>query len=350
MALIPLRTAGEDSWQQQLRDAIRTPHALAEALHLEVSQLGFSARANQEFALKVPRAFVSRMTPGDVNDPLLRQVLANVAEDIPHPDYGDDPLGETGAANPVPGIIHKYRGRLLLTVASGCAVNCRYCFRRHFPYDENQLSRGEWQRALDYIAADSSIEEVILSGGDPLLARDDYLAGLVDALSGIAHVTTLRIHTRLPIVIPERVTPGLLGGICRSELATVMVLHSNHANEIDARVAAALERLRGGGVTLLNQAVLLAGVNDSVDALVSLSRALFRAGVLPYYLHLLDRVRGAAHFAVDEARAQSLVGEMALRCPGYLVPRLMRESPGEGSKRERLPHYPDAPQPDQTAP
>ncbi|WP_420867047.1 EF-P beta-lysylation protein EpmB [Chromatocurvus halotolerans] len=338
--MIPLQTKADDSWQQQLRDAIRSPAELAAALGLEPSRLGFSAQADDDFAMKVPRAFVGRMQPGDADDPLLRQVLAGSAENAPHPGYSDDPVGETGAANPVPGIIHKYHGRLLMTVASGCAVNCRYCFRRHFPYGENQLSRREWQDAIAYIRADTSITEVILSGGDPLVARDDTLSALMDALAAVPHVTTLRIHTRLPVVIPDRVTPGLLRAICRPGIATVMVLHSNHPNEVDTTVAAAAGRLREAGVTLLNQSVLLTGVNDSADTLSRLSSALFGAGVLPYYVHLLDRVRGAAHFAVDETRARELVGELAVRCPGYFVPRLVRESSGEGSKRELTPRYP----------
>lgn len=340
MALIPLRAQAAGSWQQQLRDAIRTPRALADALGLETSRLGFSPQADRDFAMKVPRAFVSRMTRGDVNDPLLRQVLAGVAEELPHADYSNDPVGETGTANPVPGIIHKYSGRLLMTVTSGCAINCRYCFRRHFPYADNQLSRNQWQEALAYVRADTSIGEVILSGGDPLLARDDYLSDLVDALASIPHVHTLRVHTRLPVVIPDRVTTGLLEAICRSGLHTVMVLHSNHSNEIDEDVASAAARLRAAGITLLNQTVLLAGVNDCATALAQLSRSLFHAGILPYYLHLLDRVQGAAHFAVDEERARTLTGELAVQCPGYLVPKLVRESAGQGSKRELAPLYP----------
>ncbi|MFN2329655.1 MAG: EF-P beta-lysylation protein EpmB [Chromatocurvus sp.] len=340
MTSIPLRAEASRSWQQQLRDAIRTPRELARALHLEPSQLGFSAQADGDFAMKVPRRFVDRMQRGNVNDPLLRQVLAGASETALHPEYSDDPVGETGAANPVPGIIHKYHGRLLMTVASGCAVNCRYCFRRHFPYAENQLSRSEWQDAVDYIEADASIAEVILSGGDPLVTRDDYLSGLVDALSTVPHVTTLRIHTRLPVVIPDRVTPGLLEAICRPGLSTIVVLHSNHPNEIDATVAAAAARLRAANITLLNQSVLLAGVNDCAETLAELSRSLFNAGIMPYYLHLLDRVRGAAHFAVDETRARKLAGELAVQCPGYLVPRLVRETSGEGSKRGLTPRYP----------
>ncbi len=340
MTQIALRNHLADSWQRQLRDTIQSPGELAAALGLDVLQLGFSRRADSEFAMKVPRAFVARMTPGDAEDPLLRQVLAGALEEVPQPGYGDDPVGETGTANPVPGIVHKYHGRLLMTVASGCAVNCRYCFRRHFPYADNQLSRRERQAAIDYITADGSITEVILSGGDPLVARDDYLSELVDAVAGIPHVDTLRIHTRLPIVIPDRVTRELLTAICRPDIATVMVLHSNHPKELDAGVAAATARLRAAGITLLNQAVLLAGVNDCAETLARLSRSLFEAGVLPYYLHLLDRVRGAAHFAVSEERARQLVGEVAVRCPGYLVPRLVRETAGQGSKRELAPIYP----------
>jgi EF-P beta-lysylation protein EpmB len=340
MGHLPLRAVESDDWQVQLREAFRSAEALARHLALDPVALGLSAGAAGEFPVLVPRAFAARMTAGDADDPLLRQVLAVTAEDQSPPDYSEDPVGETGDANPVPGVIHKYRGRLLLTLAGACAVNCRYCFRRHFPYADNRLGREQWQAAVDYIAADSSIHEVILSGGDPLLQRDDALGQLVDALAELPQLTTLRIHTRLPIVIPDRVTEGLLAAIRRPGLHTVMVLHSNHPREIDAAVQRAAGRLREHNVLLLNQAVLLAGVNDAVDTLALLGHRLFDAGILPYYLHQLDRVRGAAHFAVDDARAQALVGELALRVPGYLLPRLVRERAGALSKRELAPDYP----------
>ena len=317
-----------DDWQSQLRSVISSAGELLEQLGLQPEDVGYSAAACADFALKVPQAFVRRMRPGDPRDPLLLQVLARSQELTETAGYGPDPLGEIGAANPVRGIIHKYHGRVLLIVSGGCAINCRYCFRRHFPYTENQNSRREWREALDYIRRDKDISEVILSGGDPLLASDDHLGELVTQIDAIGHVRRLRIHTRLPVVIPDRVTTGLVEAITGRNLQTVAVIHSNHANEIDTAVDAALARLSGSGITLLNQSVLLAGVNDDAAALTALSERLFAAGVLPYYLHLLDRVQGAAHFDVPEARARELLAGITATLPGYLVPKLVREVAG----------------------
>ena len=317
-----------DDWQSQLRSVISSAGELLEQLGLQPEDVGYSAAACADFALKVPQAFVRRMRPGDPRDPLLLQVLARSQELTETAGYGPDPLGEIGAANPVRGIIHKYHGRVLLIVSGGCAINCRYCFRRHFPYTENQNSRREWREALDYIRRDKDISEVILSGGDPLLASDDHLGELVTQIDAIGHVRRLRIHTRLPVVIPDRVTTGLVEAITGRNLQTVAVIHSNHANEIDTAVDAALARLSGSGITLLNQSVLLAGVNDNAAALTALSERLFAAGVLPYYLHLLDRVQGAAHFDVPEARARELLAGITATLPGYLVPKLVREVAG----------------------
>jgi EF-P beta-lysylation protein EpmB len=315
-----------------LRNVINSAGQLLELLGLQPEDVGYSAAACDDFALKVPLAFARKMRAGDPRDPLLLQVLASSEELTEAAGYGPDPLREIGAANPARGIIHKYHGRLLLIVSGGCAINCRYCFRRHFPYAENQNSRREWREALGYIRRDKDISEVILSGGDPLLASDDYLDELVTQIAGIDHVRRLRIHTRLPVVIPDRVTPGLVEAITRQNLQTVTVIHSNHANEIDTSVNAALARLSASGITLLNQSVLLAGVNDNVPALTALSERLFAAGVLPYYLHLLDRVQGAAHFDVPEARARELLAGITAALPGYLVPKLVREVAGAASK------------------
>lgn len=301
-------------------------------LGLSRAQVGASEEACIDFPLKVPLAFARKMQAGNPKDPLLLQVLGSRSELLEAPGYSSDPVGETGEANPCSGIIHKYRGRVLLIVSSGCAINCRYCFRRDFPYAENQNSRREWRDALRYIAGDPDISEVILSGGDPLLANDAYLQDLVGQITAIPHVRRLRIHTRLPVVIPARITPGLIDAICPESLETVLVIHSNHANEVDASVESALGMLRARGVTLLNQTVLLAGINDSPEALVKLSERLFTAGVLPYYLHLLDKVRGAAHFDVPERAARRLLGEISAQLPGYLVPRLVREVAGARSK------------------
>ena len=325
-------TSDSQSWQAQLREVVTDPAELLTLLQLTPADLGLARQACEGFALRVPRAFVGRMHPGDPDDPLLRQVLASAEELLLTPGYSKDPLAETGAANARPGIIHKYHGRALLLVTGSCAVNCRYCFRRHFPYEENRNSREQWREALTYIAKDPSITEVILSGGDPLVATDRFLLELCEGIAGIAHVETLRIHTRLPIVLPARVTAGLRNAIASTRLRLVVVVHCNHPNEIDTEVTNALVDLRNWGATMLNQAVLLDRINDSVQTQVELSEALHRAGVLPYYLHLLDPVQGAQHFDVDETTGIQIVRDMTARLPGYLVPKLVREVPGEAAK------------------
>ena len=319
-------------WQSQLRDAIGSAQQLLDMLGLSADQVGVSEQASRDFPLKVPMAFARRMRVADPEDPLLRQVLASTEETRQVPGYLRDPVGETGSANPEQGIIHKYHGRVLLLVTGACAINCRYCFRRHFPYEENQNSRLQWRETLDYIGRDRSIEEVILSGGDPLVANDRLLQELCTRIASFPHVRRLRIHSRLPIVLPDRVTPGLLDAIAQPRLQTVMVVHSNHANEIDSSVSDAVTAMRERDITVLNQAVLLRGVNDNTPALVALSERLFAAGILPYYLHLLDKVAGAAHFDLPEARARQLMAQVAARLPGYLVPRLVREEAGASSK------------------
>jgi EF-P beta-lysylation protein EpmB len=294
---------------------------------------GLVTVAQREFPLRVPRSFVARMRRGDPRDPLLLQVLPTAAEMAPAPGFSEDPLAEA-SASPVPGLLHKYRGRVLLVATGACAVHCRYCFRRHFPYAEHRPWGEGWRPALDHVAADPTVEEVILSGGDPLAVADDKLAWLAAAAAAIPHLRRLRVHTRLPIVVPERVDAGLLGwlGDGASRLRKVVVVHANHPREVDGEVLAALGRLRAAGVTVLNQAVLLRGVNDRVSVLRRLSETLFNAGVMPYYLHLVDRVRGAAHFEVDEATARDLLGGLTRELPGYLVPRLVRELPGVAAK------------------
>ncbi|TNF06456.1 MAG: EF-P beta-lysylation protein EpmB, partial [Gammaproteobacteria bacterium] len=280
-----------------------------------------------DFPLRVPMAYLHKIEKGNPHDPLLRQVLPLGTELLATPGYNNDPLEELNA-NPVPGLVHKYHGRVLLIVSPNCAVNCRYCFRRHFPYGDNKPGRSEWQQALDYIAADPSISEVIFSGGDPLAASDRQLEWLTSQLHEIDHVKRLRIHTRLPVVIPDRITDHLLQWLGDTRLFTSLVIHSNHANELDKNVRNALARLRSTGTTLLNQTVLLAGINDASEILARLSERLFEGGVLPYYLHQLDHIAGAAHFAVPDERARSLHQELLAILPGYLVPRLVRELPG----------------------
>ena len=318
-------------WQEQLAGAITSPEQLLTMLQLSPELLSPALKACQEFPLRVPHTYINRMELGNPNDPLLRQVLP-VGEECEHIEgFGLDPLAEQ-YQNPTDGVIHKYHGRLLLIVGGACAVNCRFCFRRHFPYQDNRLDRDSWNSAMEYIRSDTSIKEVILSGGDPLATSDRRLEKIAAELNHIDHVETLRIHSRLPVVIPDRVTDDLINWFARQRLQPVMVIHANHANEIDNSVREAMFRLKQAGVTLLNQAVLLKGINDSASALIQLGEALFKAGVLPYYLHLLDPVHGAAHFDIPEIKATRLLKEVMANCPGYLVPKLVREIPGRPGK------------------
>jgi L-lysine 2,3-aminomutase len=271
------------------------------------------------------------MRPGDVEDPLLRQVLPLGDEMEPRAGFTADPLAES-TCGPVPGVLHKYQGRALLVTTGACAIHCRYCFRRHFAYDALPRGRRWWDQALDYLRDDAGIAEVLLSGGDPLTLPDAQLAALAADLATVPHLRRLRVHTRLPVVLPSRVDGQLLTWLTASRLAPVVVIHANHPAEISPAVSAACSRLREAGITVLNQSVLLAGVNDRVEVLQELSEALFAGGVLPYYLHLLDRVAGAGHFLVSDERALELHAALATRLPGYLVPRLVREEPGKAGK------------------
>lgn len=318
-------------WQQLLAQAVSDPAELVALLGLDRSLLPAARAAAGTFPLRVPRGFVARMRPGDPADPLLRQVLPLGEELAQVPGYSDDPVGDLRARRG-PGVLQKYQGRVLLTATGACGVHCRYCFRRHFPYAEENPRRAHWEAALDAVRADPSIREVILSGGDPLSLSDASLAEIAAALEAIPHIGRLRIHTRQPVVLPERVDDRLLAWLTASRLQKVVVIHANHAREIDTHVHDAMKRLADTGASLLNQSVLLKGVNDSPEALAGLSEALFAAGVLPYYLHLLDKVRGAAHFDVPETRARQLMAALRARLPGYLVPRLVREDPGAPSK------------------
>ncbi|MGH8482143.1 MAG: EF-P beta-lysylation protein EpmB, partial [Nevskiaceae bacterium] len=309
------------AWQQELARAFSQPAELLAWLELPPDTPALPAR---DFPLRVPRGFAARMGKGDPRDPLLLQVWARPQEADEVPGFGDDAVGDLARLKPG-GIIHKYAGRALVVATGACAVHCRFCFRRHFPYGDVLASRDHFRDTLRELAADRSIVEVILSGGDPLSLPDEKLAPFAEALEFLPHVRRLRLHTRQPIVLPERVDDALLAWLGRGRLQKVVVVHTNHANELDAAVEAALRRLARAGATLLNQSVLLRGVNDSVEALLRLSERLFACGVLPYYLHMLDRVRGAAHFDVPEAEARELARELAARLPGYLVPRLVRE-------------------------
>ncbi|MCJ8170264.1 EF-P beta-lysylation protein EpmB [Atopomonas sediminilitoris] len=331
--MIPIATRAIEphTWQQQLSDAVTDPAELLHLLELEPHWLAPAERAAKLFALRVPRGFIARMQRGNPHDPLLRQVLPLAEEHISTEGFSTDPLAEA-ASNPSAGVIHKYHGRVLLIAAGACAINCRYCFRRHFPYADNRLSQNDWQAALDYITARPDIHEVILSGGDPLVNSDARLDLLISALEAIPHVHTLRIHSRLAIVLPARITSSLCARLSRSRLRCVLVSHANHPQEIDASVALAFEALRRAGVTLLNQSVLLRGINDDAEILIELNLRLFNHGVLPYYLFQLDKVQGAAHFLVSDQDAAALMRTLQRRLPGYLVPRLSREQAGQPSK------------------
>ncbi len=318
-------------WQHALREAFSRPADLLAYLDIDPTLPALDFERLRDFPLRVPRGFAQRMAKNDPRDPLFLQVWPSAREGDAAAGFGIDAVGDLHKLRGG-GLIHKYHGRVLVIATGACAVHCRYCFRRHFPYGDQLAARDHWREALETIAADASLSEVILSGGDPLSLADDKLAAFATALEAIPHVQRLRLHTRQPIVLPERVDDRLLAWLGRGRLKTVVVLHANHANELDDSVHQALRPLRDAGIVLLNQAVLLRGVNDALNAQIALSERLLDCGVLPYYLHLLDRVQGAAHFEVEADRATTLMREMTARLPGYLMPRLVREEPGAPSK------------------
>lgn len=322
-------------WQELLADAITNPDELLALLNLPRSLLEPARIAAVQFKLRVPSGFVAKMSPGERDDPLLLQVLPLAEELLPADGYSTDPLAEIDAMV-VPGLLHKYHGRILLTVTGACAIHCRYCFRRHYPYAEASPVRENLPRTLRYLHQHSEINEVILSGGDPLNLSDQRLSDLVKQLESVPHITRLRIHSRLPVVLPERIDDELLKWISATRLKVVLVIHANHPNEIDAALTQAMHKLHSVGVTLLNQSVLLRKVNDDAKVLTELSQRLFDAEVLPYYLHQLDSVQGAAHFAISDKTATRLIDEVRTRLPGYLVPRLVRESPHQAAKTPLL--------------
>lgn len=318
---------GEIAWRSELRGAIRDPRELCQRLGLP----GELASRGGDFPLLVPASYLSRIRRGDPADPLLRQVLPDRAENDAVEGFSLDPVGDHAAALQ-PGVLQKYRGRVLLVVTGACAVHCRYCFRRNYPYATAAATPRAWEGALGQIAADPDIHEVILSGGDPLTLGDDLLAGLAGEIAQIGHVKRLRVHTRLPVVIPSRVTPELLGWLTGGRLRTVLVHHANHAQELDTEVGRAARELTAAGVVQLNQGVLLRGVNDSVEAQEQLCERLMELGIVPYYLHQLDRAAGTAHFEVPEGRGEHIIEQLRARLPGYMVPRLVQEVAGEPNK------------------
>jgi L-lysine 2,3-aminomutase len=318
------------SWQKNLAQGFSSVAALLN--YLELPCAAGSLLAEKQFSSRIPLGFAQRMQKGNPQDPLLLQVLAVETELETQEGYEFDPLRER-ESNPLKGLIHKYHGRVLLTLTGVCAVNCRFCFRRHFPYQDNNPGRQGFKDICVYIAKDPSITEVILSGGDPLLAADQIFAELLQQLEQIPHVHTVRFHTRIPVVFPERIDPGLLRVLAATKLKKVIVLHCNHPQELnDDGVRQALRALRQVGCHLLNQTVLLSGINDDAHTLAVLSQALFAQDVIPYYLHILDKVKGAAHFDLPLATAQTIYQQLQQLVPGYLLPRLACEEPGKLSK------------------
>jgi len=317
-------------WQTALARAFRDPAELLDYLELPRTLLEGAVAAGRSFSLRAPRGYCQRIEKGNPDDPLLRQILPLEAELITDEQFNLDPVGDL-AAQEVPGLLHKYHGRVLIITTEVCAVHCRYCFRRHFPYQENR-SQQNWRQAVDYIQQNPDIHEVILSGGDPLSLTESKLKNLTDQLLHIPHIKTLRLHTRQPIVLPERINTELLSWLDTLPWKIVMVLHCNHANEIDAQVAAALLQLKQHNITLLNQSVLLSGINDDSTTLIQLSETLFQHDVLPYYLHKLDKVQGATHFNISDKKARDLIQQMRKYLPGYLVPKFVAEIAGEKSK------------------
>ncbi|MUH73259.1 EF-P beta-lysylation protein EpmB [Psychrosphaera haliotis] len=320
----------EPQWQKELKQSFSRLDDLLSFLQISTENIDQHSEARRLFSMRVPKPFAKLMMPGDIDDPLLKQVMPSVQEFETKAGFITDPLDEHNSAQP--GLLHKYKSRVLIMFKTGCAVNCRYCFRRHFPYADNSVNKSQLKQHLQYLEDHSEINEVILSGGDPLMAKDDATSWFVSQLELIPNIKRLRIHTRLPVVIPSRITQALCDILKNSRLKTIMVLHINHENEISPELANGLLKLKQANCTLLNQAVLLKNINDNVATQVNLSERLFEVGILPYYLHLFDKVDGASHFNVDEADAKRVYGQMLVELPGFLMPKLVREIGGEASK------------------
>lgn len=307
---------------------IQSIEQLCELIQIDPTVLALDE--DSDFPIKVPMHFAQRIQPGNPQDPLLKQILPGLAERQAHPEFNRDPVGDTQASR-LPTLIQKYHGRALLMTSPRCDIHCRYCFRRHFPYQE--VKKHHWQAAINALSEDRSLREIILSGGDPLTLSENSLLALIHELEAIPHITTLRLHSRTPIAAPERGHPSaLLSKLQTSRLHTVLVVHCNHPNELSDETAACLQAWQKAGITLLNQSVLLKGVNDSAETLEQLSRALFRQGVLPYYCHLLDKVDGAVGFYTENHQAWAIFEQLRRRLPGYLVPRFAQEIAGEPYK------------------
>lgn len=320
----------ETHWQKELANCFTRLDSLLDYLQITQPEIEIHSQARQLFPMRVPQPFADLMEAGNWHDPLLRQVIPLAQEFIQKDGFVDDPLQEQNSKQT--GLIHKYKSRVLLIVRGGCAVNCRYCFRRHFPYQDNHLNQSQYAKVIDYIANDVTLNEVIFSGGDPLMAKDTQLAALAQQIEHIGHIKRLRIHTRLPVVIPSRINQEFIEWISALSIKPIMVLHINHSNEVSEALVQKCQLLTSAGVLLLNQSVILKGVNDSIDALEALSESLFSANILPYYLHMLDPVKGATHFDVDKESAKVLMAGLIKRLPGFLVPKLVQELAGQPGK------------------
>lgn len=319
------------SWQQELQSAFTNINELFSFLNLDVEDSGPYSKAAQKFPLLVTHSYAKRIAKSDWSDPLLRQVLPHPDELTSHPSYLSDPVGDTSASIS-PGLLHKYYGRILIISTGACAIHCRYCFRREFPYSDNSAHRSQLDSIKQYLSSHTEVSEVILSGGDPLTLSDSKLQKLLEQLATQPQLERIRIHTRLPIVLPSRITTALLNTLLSSPKKIIMVIHSNHPNELNDEVSEVLQLLKSAGVTLLNQTVLLRGVNDNASTLVELSQRLFNCSTMPYYLHLLDKVTGAMHFDSTQAHSDSLYQQLQEKLPGYLVPKLVREEAGKKHK------------------
>ena len=318
-------------WKAELSHCVSSIDDLLNQLGLNANNLSATEQAAIDFPIKVPQPFVQLMEYGNPNDPLLKQVLPISSELAIDSNFSTDPVDESNY-NPVPGIVHKYHNRVLMIISPNCAINCRYCFRRHFPYDENRQSKQQWLEALDYLKTKPEINEVIYSGGDPLAANDNFLRWLTAEIESISHIKRLRIHSRLPVVIPARIDEPLINWLGHTRLKPTFVLHINHANEISTDLSQGVDRLKQAGISVLNQSVLLKGINDSSDQLITLSEKLFDAGIMPYYLHMLDPVQGASHFDVSKKHAVEIFHQIQSELPGFLTPKLVQERAGENSK------------------
>jgi EF-P beta-lysylation protein EpmB len=321
----------QNNWQSLLAQAIRDPEALIDYLELPKKKFYNSLQAHKNHQLLVPLGYLNKIKKGDWNDPLLKQILPIEDEMLEVKGYVSDPVGDLDASL-ASGVLKKYHGRALIITTGTCAVHCRYCFRKEYPYADAKPAINNWQQVIATINNDTSLHEVILSGGDPLILSDQRLNSLCQQLAAIPHITTLRFHSRIPVVLPQRIDNKFLQWFSALPGKKVMVIHANHANEIDALVGDKLRALANTGVTMLNQSVLLKGVNDSIEALENLSHQLFHYQTLPYYLHLLDKVKGTAHFATEQQQALILMKNLRNRLPGYLVPKLVQEISGKRSK------------------